>query len=262
MHTSTRAHERKREHACAHSSTRRTHGYTHTPTHAHGSARGPGPAARAPLLGPLPLLGLLLPPLLLLPLLLQLLQLLPLQLPLLNGGVAQVFGRVEGHLHEETALSGRPAPATRAQGQSPSPRPPPDTALPSARGPNTATTGPVPPLTGDGPRPRRPGPSTALVSLSPQRIASHGHVAEGSATLVCNGTGRHQCRPGRGQHPCGPPPGPRTPHGHRHVFLKTQVSRSQCGSRRPVCPAPPTESPVPAGLCGQGGAPGRSRRSP
>lgn len=69
-------------------------------------ARGPGgsperPGPHAPLLGPLPLLRLLLPALLLLPLLLQLLKLLPLELPFPDGGVAQVFGRIERNLQRE-----------------------------------------------------------------------------------------------------------------------------------------------------------------
>ena len=93
-------------------------------THAHTAAgralpgRGgarPGPARPgqdAPLLGPLPLLRLLLPALLLLPLLLQLLKLLPLELPFLDGGVAQVFGRIERNLPRENGAGwggvGRP----------------------------------------------------------------------------------------------------------------------------------------------------------
>ena len=63
--------------------------------HAEGSG---SPGQRLPLLGPLPLLRLLLPALLLLPLLLQLLKFLPLQLPLLDGGIAQVFGGIERNL--------------------------------------------------------------------------------------------------------------------------------------------------------------------
>lgn len=111
VHTAANKHTHTQARTVAHGArtSTRTHARSRSHRRAHGSTRvALGPAVRAPLLGPLPLLGLLLTPLLLLPLLLQLLKLLPLQLPLLNGGVAQVFGRVEGDLHEETALSGRP----------------------------------------------------------------------------------------------------------------------------------------------------------
>lgn len=77
----------------------------HRLTHTAG-IQGPCTAlacAHTPFLRSLPLLGLFLSALLLFPLLLQLLKLLPLELPLLNGGVAQVFGGVEGNLREKRA---------------------------------------------------------------------------------------------------------------------------------------------------------------
>lgn len=66
----------------------------------HPGPQSPAPQ-HAPLLSSLALLRLLLPPFLLLPLLLQLLKLLSLELPLLDGGVTQVFGRIERDLQRQ-----------------------------------------------------------------------------------------------------------------------------------------------------------------
>lgn len=215
-------------------------------------ARGPGgsperPGPHAPLLGPLPLLRLLLPALLLLPLLLQLLKLLPLELPFPDGGVAQVFGRIERNLQRENGAGwggsgdrraslratapparGRLPQSQRREGASGTPSP----GWPRAPSLTVSAQDPTPPERGRGPRTTGTAPGARAYTRSPDALPRYRRQTRPSP-LLPQGPGAPR--------PAAAPPPPRR-HGAQCAAVKEPSPRfkGRLGARLELLPGPPS----------------------